>query len=72
MPEDRQLRPPIGALVDPVEQQRKLIKIKMQALLAIRQIAVTAIEIAKRGGLDHHQDDGTEISAVHQFANPPR
>ena len=72
MPEDRQLRPPIGALVDPVEQQRELIKVKLPALLAIRQIAVTAIEIAKRRGLDHHQADGTEISAAHQFANPPR
>ena len=72
VPQDRKIGPPIGALINPAEQQRKLLKIKHPPLLTVGQVAVAAVEVAKGGGLDHHQANRTEISGIHQFANPPR
>jgi hypothetical protein len=41
------MRAPKGALIHPVQQNRQLLEIKDPPFLAIRQIAITAIEIAE-------------------------
>ena len=60
VPHQRQLRPAERALQDPLQQQWQQLQIEHPPLLAIRQIAVIAVEIAEGGGLHHHQPNGAE------------
>ena len=81
MPDQRKFRSGIGTLENPLDQERHQIEVKDPFFLAIRQVAVGAVEIAEGGGLDHHQPDGAEpmqsgrstcgFETAHQFTKPP-
>jgi hypothetical protein len=53
VPENGELRSPKRTFVDSFDQDGQLVEIKNAPFLAIRQIAITAIEIAQRGCLNH-------------------
>ena len=73
VPQDREMGTPERTFINPLQQQGQLLlEVEHIAPLAIRQVAVAAVEVAERGRLNHQQTDGAVCGMVHQLAKPPR
>ena len=79
MPHQRELRAGIRTFQNATHQKRQQIQVKDPFLLPIGQVAVGAVEVAERCGLNHHEADGPEPAEVgpcfrctdHQLTKPP-